>query len=380
MRRGGIPPMPQSARSRHVDSFGSDAPSRFGRAVVDNLQTAVLVIDEQHRMLYLNQAAEVLFAASMRQVSGQPIDLLLADPALADLIDETFERQQAVLRHDLTFLPPGSDLPRHCDCWLSPCDLGDQRSLILELATSGPLGDTEREARLLAQQEANRLMLRGLAHEIKNPLGGLRGAAQLLERELADPDLTEFTQIIIGEADRLKNLIDRMLSPQLMLDNARVSVHEVLERVRALVSADLPADVSIECDYDPSLPDLWADREHLIQAFLNLVRNAVQAVEEAPARPGRVTLRTRVRRRLTIANRHHRLLVQVDIIDNGPGVPEELREQIFHPLITGRPTGTGLGLSIAQSLISRHEGCINFYSTPGNTVFSVLLPIAGEQQ
>jgi two-component system nitrogen regulation sensor histidine kinase GlnL len=346
-----------------MDSFGNDDPPRFGRAVVDNLQTAVLVIDEQRRMLYLNQAAEVLFAASMRQLSGQPLDLLLGDPALANLIDETFERQQAVLRHDLTFLPPGSDIPKRFDCWLSPCDLGGQRSLILELATSGPLGDTEREARLLAQQEANRLMLRGLAHEIKNPLGGLRGAAQLLERELADPDLTEFTQIIIGEADRLKNLIDRMLSPQLML-----------------VSADLPADVGIDCDYDPSLPDLWADREHLIQAFLNLVRNAVQAVEEAPVRPGRVTLRTRVRRRLTIAGRHHRLLVQVDVIDNGPGVPEELREQIFHPLITGRSTGTGLGLSIAQSLISRHEGCINFYSTPGNTVFSVLLPIAGEQQ
>jgi two-component system nitrogen regulation sensor histidine kinase GlnL len=363
-----------------MDSFGNDDPPRFGRAVVDNLQTAVLVIDEQRRMLYLNQAAEVLFAASMRQLSGQPLDLLLGDPALANLIDETFERQQAVLRHDLTFLPPGSDIPKRFDCWLSPCDLGGQRSLILELATSGPLGDTEREARLLAQQEANRLMLRGLAHEIKNPLGGLRGAAQLLERELADPDLTEFTQIIIGEADRLKNLIDRMLSPQLMLNNDRVSVHEVLERVRALVSADLPADVGIDCDYDPSLPDLWADREHLIQAFLNLVRNAVQAVEEAPVRPGRVTLRTRVRRRLTIAGRHHRLLVQVDVIDNGPGVPEELREQIFHPLITGRSTGTGLGLSIAQSLISRHEGCINFYSTPGNTVFSVLLPIAGEQQ
>ncbi len=348
--------------------------------MVDNLQTAVLVIDEQRRMLYLNQAAEVLFAASMRQLSGQPLDLLFGDPALADLIDETFERQQAVLRHDLTFLPPGSDIPKRCDCWLSPCDLDGQPRLILELATNGPLGDTEREARLLAQQEANRLMLRGLAHEIKNPLGGLRGAAQLLERELADPDLTEFTQIIIGEADRLKNLIDRMLSPQLMLDNDRVSVHEVLERVRALVSADLPSDVSIECDYDPSLPDLWADREHLIQAFLNLVRNAVQAVEEAPARPGRVTLRTRVRRRLTVAGRHHRLLVQVDVIDNGPGVPEELREQIFHPLITGRSTGTGLGLSIAQSLIARHEGCINFYSTPGNTVFSVLLPIAGEQR
>ena len=380
MRRCGNASVPQPTGTTDVDSPRTNGLPQFGRAVVDNLQTAVLVIDEQRRMLYLNQAAEVLFGASVRQLSGQPLELLLSDPDLTELIGETFERHQAVLRHDLTFLPPGSDVPKRCDCWLTPCELVGQRSLLLELATTGPLGDTEREARLLAQQEASRLMLRGLAHEIKNPLGGLRGAAQLLERELADPDLTEFTQIIIGEADRLKNLIDRMLSPQLTLDNGRVSVHEVLERVRALVSTDLPADVCIDCDYDPSLPDLWADREHLIQAFLNLVRNAVQAVDEAPARPGRVTLRTRVRRRLTIAGRHHRLLVQVDIIDNGPGVPEHLREQIFHPLITGRPTGTGLGLSIAQSLVSRHEGCINFYSTPGNTVFSVLLPIAGEQR
>ena len=206
------------------------------------------------------------------------------------------------------------------------------------------------------------------------------GAAQLLERELADPELAEYTQIIIGEADRLKKLIDRMLSPELAPEMARVSVHEVLERVRALVAADLPPQLSIEYDYDPSLPDLWADREQLIQAFLNLVRNAVQSVDEADCRPGRVLLRTRVRRRMTIAGRHHRLLVQVDVIDNGPGVPEHLREQIFHPLITGRSTGTGLGLSIAQSLVSRHEGCINFHSAPGNTVFSVLLPIAGERR
>jgi two-component system nitrogen regulation sensor histidine kinase GlnL len=284
-----------------------------------------------------------------------------------------------VLRHDLAFALPGNPAKRF-NCWLTPLDLDGQRGLAIEIATDGPLGDAQRESQLLAQQEANRLMLRGLAHEIKNPLGGLRGAAQLLERELADPALTEYTQIIIGEADRLKNLIDRMLSSELAPAMARVSVHEVLERVRALVVADLPAGLTIECDYDPSLPDLWADRELLMQAFLNLVRNAVQAVDESGTRPGQVLLRTRVRRRVTIAGRHHRLLVQVDVIDNGPGVPEDLREQIFHPLITGRTTGTGLGLSIAQSLVSRHEGCINFHSVPGNTVFSVLLPIAGEHR
>lgn len=350
-----------------------------GRAVLDNLQTAVLVIDDQQRVAYLNQAGEILLGASARQLRGQPLGHLLHDPAMPALVAETLERQQPVLRHDLNFELPGNPAKRF-NCWLTPLDGPDAKGLILEIAATGPLGDTQRESRLLAQQEANRLMLRGLAHEIKNPLGGLRGAAQLLERELADPELAEYTQIIIGEADRLKKLIDRMLSPELAPEMARVSVHEVLERVRALVAADLPPQLSIEYDYDPSLPDLWADREQLIQAFLNLVRNAVQSVDEADCRPGRVLLRTRVRRRMTIAGRHHRLLVQVDVTDNGPGIPEHLREQIFHPLITGRSTGTGLGLSIAQSLVSRHEGCINFHSAPGNTVFSVLLPIAGERR
>lgn len=351
----------------------------LAQAVLDNAQTAVVVIDGSREVIYLNQAAEVLLGASARQLRGQTLDYLVHDPSLAAVISETVGRQQPVLRHDLGFGLPGSPLKRF-DCWLTPLEGPPRGGLILEIAATGPLGDTQRESQLLAQQEANRLMLRGLAHEIKNPLGGLRGAAQLLERELADPDLAEYTQIIIGEADRLKNLIDRMLSPGPAPDMARVSVHEVLERVRALVAADLPPDLSIECDYDPSLPDLWADREQLIQALLNLVRNAVQSVDEGNCRPGHILLRTRVRRRVTIAGRHHRLLVQVDVRDNGPGVPEHLHEQIFHPLVTGRTTGTGLGLSIAQSLIGRHEGCINFHSTPGNTVFSVLLPIAGERR
>jgi two-component system nitrogen regulation sensor histidine kinase GlnL len=355
------------------------ADGQVWQLILDNLQTAVVVIDAELRVTYLNQAAEVLLGASARQLRGQPLELLLHDPALPAMVAETLQRQQPVLQHDVSFAPPGGPA-RPLDCWLTPLDGAGSCRLMIEIAPTSPLGDAQRDSRLLAQQEANRLMLRGLAHEIKNPLGGLRGAAQLLERELADPDLAEFTQIIIGEADRLKHLIDRMLSSELAPAMTRTSVHEVLERVRALVSADLPPGITIDCDYDPSLPDLWADREHLIQAFLNLVRNAVQAVDEAGCRPGRVLLRTRVRRRVTIAGRHHRLLVQVDVIDNGPGVPEHLREQIFHPLITGRATGTGLGLSIAQSLISRHEGCINFHSEPGNTVFSVLLPIAGEHR
>ena len=353
-----------------------DFPSR---AVLDTLRTAILVIDAARKVSYLNQAAEELLGASARQLRGQPLDYVLHDAALGAIVRETVDRQQAVLRHDLDFGLPGSP-PRRFDCWLTPLDGAQRGGLIIEIAATGSVGDAQREGHLLAQQEANRLMLRGLAHEIKNPLGGLRGAAQLLERELADPDLTEYTQIIIGEADRLKNLIDRMLSPGPAPEMARVSVHEVLERVRALVATDLPPGLDIECDYDPSLPDLWGDREQLIQALLNLVRNAVQAVDEGNVRPGQVLLRTRVRRRVTIAGRHHRLLAQVDVVDNGPGVPENLREQIFHPLVTGRTTGTGLGLSIAQSLVSRHEGCINFHSMPGNTVFSVLLPLAGERR
>jgi two-component system nitrogen regulation sensor histidine kinase GlnL len=224
-----------------------------------------------------------------------------------------------------------------------------------------------REERLLAEQQANRELIRNLAHEIKNPLGGLRGSAQLLERELERNDLREYTQIIIQEADRLQALMDRMLTPHRAPRVEAFSFHEVLERVRSLVKAEFGAD--IERDYDPSLPDLLGDREQLIQAVLNIARNAAQAGSQ------KITFRTRALRQITILRQRHRLALELQVVDDGPGVPEEIQDRIFNPLVSGREGGTGLGLSLAQTYVQYHQGVVEFESRPGRTIFRILMPL-----
>jgi two-component system nitrogen regulation sensor histidine kinase GlnL len=225
-----------------------------------------------------------------------------------------------------------------------------------------------REERLASEQQASRELIRNLAHEIKNPLGGLRGSAQLLERELDKAELREYTQVIIKEADRLQALMDRMLTPHRTPRVEPLGIHEVLERVRALVQAEFPA-TRIERDYDPSLPDMSGDREQLIQAVLNIVRNAAQAGSKT------VLLRTRALRQITILRHRHRLALELRVVDDGPGVPEEIQERIFNPLVSGREGGTGLGLSLAQTFIQYHQGVIEFESRPGRTTFRILLPL-----
>jgi two-component system nitrogen regulation sensor histidine kinase GlnL len=215
------------------------------------------------------------------------------------------------------------------------------------------------------------MLLRGLAHEIKNPLGGIRGSAQLLQRELASEELREYTQIIMDESDRLQSLVDRMLGPNKPLLLEPINIHKVLERVRQLVQVEAPVGVSIERDYDPSIPQVNGDGDLLIQAILNIVRNAAQAVGVR----GRILIRTRIHRQVTIGNKRNRLVVKIDVEDNGPGIPDALMGQIFYPMVTGRAEGTGLGLSIAQSLINQHGGLIECISEPGLTVFSIFLPL-----
>jgi two-component system nitrogen regulation sensor histidine kinase GlnL len=227
------------------------------------------------------------------------------------------------------------------------------------------------EEQILAQQNAARMLLRGLAHEIKNPLGGIRGSAQLLQRELASEEFREYTQIIMDESDRLQSLVDRMLGPNKPLLLEPINIHKVLERVRQLVQVEAPAGVSIERDYDPSIPLVNGDGDLLIQAILNIVRNAAQAVGVR----GRILIRTRIHRQVTIGNKRNRLVVKIDVEDDGPGIPDALMGQIFYPMVTGRAEGTGLGLSIAQSLINQHGGLIECNSEPGHTVFSIFLPL-----
>jgi two-component system, NtrC family, nitrogen regulation sensor histidine kinase GlnL len=243
--------------------------------------------------------------------------------------------------------------------------------LLLELADTTQRQRITRENDLLARLDSSRLMIRQLAHEIKNPLGGLRGAAQLLERELREAELREYTQVIIGEADRLAALVDSMAGPSRAPQKTLINVHEICEHVYHLLRAEARSAVSVERDYDPSLPNAMLDRHQLIQALLNVARNALQALGDA----GRIVLRTRASSNVSIGTARHRLVASVQVEDNGPGVPEGLRTSIFYPLVTGRPNGTGLGLAVAQELVTRNGGLVEFESQPGRTIFTLLLPL-----
>ena len=339
---------------------------------LENLSTSVLLFDQQLVLQYLNPAAEILLEESIGRATGTPLEQLLPHN------DAMLERMHAALTDNHPFsdreMPlelSGGRRTTVC-CMVTPTLLpGGHAELVIELVPVERHLRIAREERLLTQNNATRALLRGLAHEVKNPLGGLRGAAQLLEQELDDPGLREYTNIIIGEADRLRNLLDRMLGPALPTSIAAVNIHEALARVQHLVAAEIPDGVTLQTDYDPSLPTIQWNLDQLIQSLLNLVRNAAQAVGEQ----GSITLRTRSFRHFSIGEVRHRLVIRIEIIDDGPGVPKELAGSLFLPMVTGRAEGTGLGLSIAQTLVQRHGGLIECNSEPGNTNFSIFLPI-----
>ena len=340
--------------------------------VLDHLSTAILVFDTGLRLLYLNQAGEVMLAQSQRYASGRSVhELVINAEVLVEPLARAVTTQNVIsMRGCQLELRDSRDL--RVNCTVTPVvDEGAVRYVQLELRQVNHLMRVEQEELLISQQQATNALLRGLAHEIKNPLGGLRGAAQLLEREIADEDLHEYTRIIIGEADRLQNLLDRMLGPSSLPRLRSFNVHEVLQHVRDLVGAEAGAGLELTQDYDPSLPDLYGDPDALVQAFLNIMRNANQAMEGQ----GRILLRTRVMRNFNIGSRKHRLVARIEIIDNGPGIEEDLRRKIFYPMVTNRSDGSGLGLSIAQALVSRHQGLIECESQPGETVFTVLIPL-----
>lgn len=340
--------------------------------LLDNMNTAVVCLDGALRVQYLNPASEILFAVSARHCDGEPVARVL--PQLADQhrhFQQALDEGAAYTERELKLAQPGGE-PITVDCTATPfTDRKGRPALLLELLSLDRQLRISREDQMRAQNLANREMLRGLAHEIKNPLGGLRGAAQLLAREFPDPAAHEYTDIIIREADRLQNLVDGMLGPRRPPQMARLNIHEALEHVRQLVTADLPEGVSLVRDYDPSLPEICADREQLIQVFFNLLGNAIAAVAD----DGEILLRTRSQRLFTIGGRQHRLVLRIDVIDNGPGIPEELLPKIFHPMVTSRAEGSGMGLPIAQYLVHLHAGLIECDSKPGKTRFSVFLPL-----
>ena len=261
---------------------------------------------------------------------------------------------------------------RLVDCRVSAMPVGgDRQALLVEMSDVTRRSRITRENALLIQHGAGRQMIRQLAHEIKNPLGGLRGAAQLLERQLDSDELREYTGVIISEADRLAALVDTLLGPGGPPNRQSVNVHELLEYVTRLVEPGKRPNIRIARDYDPGLPDVELDRDQLVQAFLNLVQNALVALDGQ----GRIVLRTRALMNYTIGDRRHPVVLSVEIEDDGPGIPPALQDSVFYPLVTSRPDGTGLGLPVAQELISRHGGLIEFESRPGRTVFQVRIPL-----
>jgi len=330
------------------------------------LATAVVALDEELVIGYANPAAESLFATGARSLIGQPFPALFAEAeGLANTLNEAHSTHWDYSAQHATYSRPGRE-PLPLACVVARIET-QGLELLVELRPIEQQLRMAREERLVFGQQANRELIRNLAHEIKNPLGGLRGSAQLLERELEKPELREYTQVIIQEADRLQSLMDRMLTPHRAPRLEPLSVHEVIERVRSLIKGEFGIDTAR--DYDPSAPELVGDREQLIQAVLNIARNAAQAGSR------NILFRTRVVRQITIVRQRHRLALELQVVDDGPGVAEAIQDRIFNPLVSGREGGTGLGLSLAQTFVQYHQGVVEFESRPGRTIFRILLPL-----
>ncbi len=337
-----------------------------------------MCFDKDLRLIYINPAGEMLFSASEKNMVGQKAcDLMQCPDVIVGMnLKMALEKNQAVTEREIILpLPDHSKVVIDCSIIPFSIETDDERGLIVEIQILDRHIRISREEQLMTQQNVTRSLVRGLAHEVKNPLGGIRGAAQLLEAELLSEELREYTQIIIGEADRLQALVDRMLGPNKLPRKQQLNIHDVMERVRSLVLAET-SHIPIWRDYDPSIPEIVADNDQLIQAILNIVKNAVRAL--ADVKQPRITLRTRITRQMTINAKRHRLVAEIQIIDNGPGIPEEMKEKIFFPLVSGTEGGVGVGLSISQTLVNKHGGLIECQSRPGNTVFTVWLPLENE--
>ena len=341
--------------------------------ILDNLSTAIILLDDNLRLRYVNSAAENLLGLSARRMKGTSlIDAICCSTEDLRLrVKQSLRTGQPFTEHEIEVDTPGKQRVT-VNCTVTPITETDRApAALLEVVELDRHLRISRDEQILNQHLISRAVIRGMAHEIKNPLGGIRGAAQLLEHELGTEELKDYTRIIIGEADRLQKLVDRMLGPNDLPDKKDIDIHEVVEHVRNLIAAEAPIRVKIVRDYDPSIPVIYGDRNLLVQAFLNIARNALQSVGDK----GKIMFRTRIERRFSIGQTHHRLLAKASIIDDGPGIPENLKKRLFYPLITGRNQGTGLGLSIAQNLVNLHDGLIEFDSRPGRTEFNVFIPI-----
>ncbi|WP_439101285.1 nitrogen regulation protein NR(II) [Congregibacter sp.] len=341
--------------------------------IIDNINSGIIGLDADYRVRLINPAAEAILQLSEARILGAMIcELDTHDVPWRATLDQAAKEGRAIVRRGLS-LDTRDGKPSFADIVVSPMREVSQLAFLIEMQPVDRLLRISREENLMNAQETTRTVVRGLAHEIKNPLGGIRGAAQLLERELPQGSLQEYTNIIIQEADRLRDLVDRLLGPSKAPALVSLNIHEVLEHVLQLAVVEAGERLAVLRDYDPSLPSIKGDRGLLIQAMLNIVGNALQATDSQPQCA--LTLRSRSQRQFTIGERRHRLVCQIDIIDNGPGIPDALRDTLFVPMVSGRAEGTGLGLSISQSIIHRHGGLLSCESRPGETCFTIHLPM-----
>ena len=340
--------------------------------IIDHLATSVLLFDENLHLVSINSAGESLLSMSSKRILGMTPEKIWPNTMFfSDMIRKSFQFVRTRIERGVEMGLINRDSVK-VDCIFTPIVINDEtKEIIVELVGVDTFVREMQEFNHQTVQKVANESVQGMAHEIKNPLGGIRGAAQLMEKELDDESLLEYTKIIINESDRLRNFLDRMMAANTYPVRSDTNIHEIIEYVISIIRVESSRNLHIEKDYDPSIPTINADREQLIQAVLNLLRNAVQATTNDE----RILLKTRIKRQITIQNKLNKLAIQLDIIDNGPGIPAEIESGAFYPMVTGHAEGTGLGLSIAQQLIQSHGGIINYERKENNTYFSILFPI-----
>jgi two-component system nitrogen regulation sensor histidine kinase GlnL len=361
--------------------FGQDLNTEnLNTSLLDNLTTAVIVLDKDLRLLYMNPAAEALLETSDKHSHNQYIgDVLLNSKTLIKSLKNVKANGVTFIARKVEFLKANTN-HMTVDYSASRLIYENETYIMLELQELDRSYNITRKEMLISNHETTLGLVRGLGHEIKNPLGGIRGAAQLLAEELTDKNLKDYTNVIIEEADRLVGLIDRLTGQYKKPALQKINIHEILERVYNLVIAETRGSIELVRDYDPSIPEITGDLSQLIQAVLNIVRNAMQSLmeSETPVDNPKIILRTRTLNHITIGPVMHKLIARIDIIDNGPGISADFIENIFYPLISGRANGTGLGLSLSQNILKNHNGLIECESHDGRTSFTLSLPLSGE--
>jgi two-component system nitrogen regulation sensor histidine kinase GlnL len=385
-RRDGPPDDPQPAEPllraaehseivRRRRSGDDGAPPNDPKRILDSLSSGVILVDDSLLIVDLNPAAENILGISVQRARGESLLRLVDDePELRDILGRVLSTGDHYA-NELTLGPTEVHAQeRVVDCRVSPLEIG-ATALLIEMTDVTRRAKISRENALLIQHGAGRQMIRQLAHEIKNPLGGIRGAAQLLAKQLDDEELTEYTDVVISETDRLAGLVDTLLGPGGPPNKQPVNVHELLEYVVRIIEAEGQKSIVFNREYDPGLPNINLDRDQIVQAFLNLVRNAAAALDGQ----GTITLKSRAVTNFTIGDTRHSVIASIEIEDDGPGIPADMQDSVFYPLVTSRPEGTGLGLPAAQELLSRHGGLIEFESRPGRTVFLMRIPLQQAQ-